>query len=315
VVGRACTEGSASMARPNFLVIGAAKSGTTALCDMLSQHHDIYIPEHKEPHFFSFWEKGLDGSDIRRSPFRRVDRSIKSEESYLELFSRAKRASMLGEGSVSYLYWPSAADRIYSFDPAMKLIAILRHPVDRAYSSFNYLRGWGFEVSENFEEGLALEARRTEDFDFFLFRYLDMGFYGGQLERYLNLFPRDQLHIILYDDFQKAPAEVLRNIFAFLGVDENVKVKTNFRSNVTVVPNQNNLLHRFINSENVLRRVARQTLPLEIQRYLRYQIKKKLFRAPDKLDSVTRRNLTELYLEDIEQVQRLLGIDLSHWRN
>ncbi|NET48756.1 MAG: sulfotransferase, partial [Merismopedia sp. SIO2A8] len=190
------------MSRPNFLIIGAAKSGTTALHYYLGQHPDIFMTRKKEPKFFTFEgeEATLDGpvdaagqkryDDIRQG-------SICNIEAYHDLFTDVTHETALGESSPLYLYCPRSAQRIYDYNPEMKLIAILRNPVERAFSHYlQYsIQVQGDEYLPTFEKAIAAEPIESANIWNGLRHYVRMGFYFAQLERYVKRFDPHQMRI------------------------------------------------------------------------------------------------------------------------
>src|SRR5688572_12221195 len=201
---------------PNFLLIGAAKSGTTSLHSYLDQHPDVFMSRRKELQFFPWDNQPPEfrgpGDDIMIT--RQV---ITSVEEYRSHFAAAGGYKARGESSPSYLYIPRAAERIRHHIPDAKLIAVLRHPADRAYSNYIMLRREGWEMLP-LDQALAAEERRIRDGWGYAWHYLRRGSYGAQLELYLELFRRDQLKIYLYEDLQADVAGLAQDIFRFLEV-------------------------------------------------------------------------------------------------
>ena len=190
--------------RLDFILAGAQKSGTTALHYFLSKHPHITMGDQQEMHFFD------------------NDALFVSEPDYEELHKRYPLlgpSMIAGDCTPSYLYYEPAVERIYKYNPKIKLLILLRNPVDRAFAHWNMQRFRGREPLDFFnavrEEQTRIagappsEARR--------FAYVDRGFYGRQLARLFKFFPREQLEVLKFEDFQKKQAEALANIFSFLG--------------------------------------------------------------------------------------------------
>jgi Sulfotransferase domain len=191
--------------RLDFIVPGAQKSGTTALHYFLSQHPQIALPDQQELHFFD-------------------DEEIFSRSADYEILHRhfrpIARSTMAGEVTPSYLYWKSAIERIHAYNPRIKLLVVLRNPIDRAFAHWNMQR---FKDREPLDflaalkeeprrsaQSLAIESRR--------FSYVDRGFYSAQLERVFKFFPRGQLMVVKFEEFRDRKQETLDTIFDFLGV-------------------------------------------------------------------------------------------------
>jgi hypothetical protein len=198
------------MRLPDFLIIGAARCGTTWLYECLKAHPGIYLPADKrpEPHFFlkqSEYDRGLAYYSAR-------------------YFDQADPSLVAGEASTSYLYHPSVAARVARHLPDVRLIAILRNPVDRAFSNYIVSRRNGLETL-SFSDAIRTEPSRLADpgsefeREICPFAYIDRGRYLAQLSRYMGLFSRQRLHVVLFDDLAASPEQVLRATHAFLGVD------------------------------------------------------------------------------------------------
>lgn len=196
IPGQHAGTGAATLSRetrlPDFLIIGAAKSGTTSLYAALAQHPQIFMSTPKEPEFFS-----------KDSEFAR------GIDHYASLFRGVRGDQVCGEGSTTYTRWPhtgDAASRIAMHLPNVKMIYIMRHPVHRAYS--HYAHHMRLEVTMTFEQALE---RSSE--------YLDCGLYMNQIRRYLRHFPRERFLFLFLEDFRDDPAYALAKIQFFLGVD------------------------------------------------------------------------------------------------
>lgn len=187
------------MNKPNFLVIGAQKSGTTSLCSLLGQHFEIFMSERKEPHFFAkdaLYARGWDW--------------------YASLFEDAADAKAIGEGSTGYTLhteFPSAPTRIARDLPQAKLLYIVRDPLERMESAWMQRKGDGRPVWS-----LGKTLRRYHSM-------VDGSRYWKQLSYYRQYYPDDQILILFFEDFKKNPSAVLRSCFEFLGVDPNVRIQ------------------------------------------------------------------------------------------
>lgn len=183
---------------PNFLVIGAGKGGTTALHRYLQQHPEIFMSRRKELRFFPFENQRPD----YRGPGDALDVSTVTTtiDDYRAHFAAAEGYPARGEASPVYLYLPRSAERIKHYLPEVKLVAILRHPAERAYSQYLMMRKWNGEKL-NFTEALAAEDQRVADGWGHRWHYRRRGFYATQLKSYFDLFKREQLRIYLYEDY------------------------------------------------------------------------------------------------------------------
>ena len=315
---------------PNFFIIGAAKSGTTSLHEYLAQHPQIYMSFPKELNFFSFLDSTPSfcgppcepGNPVLRDRLRRemYDLSITTWPDYRKVFSRVRSEQGIGESSVSYLYFPQAAERIRRSVPDARLIAILRNPVDRAYSKYRHLRRDGAEPLVQFEQALAAEPARMQANWSPAWFYVDRGFYHRQLKRYYEIFDRRQIHVVLYDEFTRRPAETLQGIFRFLEVDANFAADLSQKHNVFEegsVP-ANMALYDFVARPNWFSTTARAVLPTKFLIHLRPIVKKVITKKSSGLEispltDQTRQSLQRVFREDILLLQDLIQKDLSEW--
>jgi hypothetical protein len=191
--------------RLDFIVAGAQKSGTTALHYFLKKHPQIALPDRQEMHFF-------DDEEIFSRP---VDYELLHRH-----FRPSARSAIAGECTPSYLYWKPAVERIWNYNPQIKLVILLRNPIDRTFAHWNMQRFKDREPRDLMDalkeepkriaHPLSVESRR--------FAYVDRGFYSGQLERVFKFFPRDQVKVVKFEDFRDRKQESLDGIFEFLGV-------------------------------------------------------------------------------------------------
>jgi hypothetical protein len=197
---------------PDFLILGAQKAGTTALYAYLRWHPEITGPSFKEVSFF--------------------DRHYKRGERWYRAHMPVRRSGIVGEASPSYLFHPLAPERVAQLLPDARLIALLRNPVDRAFSHYQHEVALGREQL-SFEEAIARESERMDgelermlarpayfSYAWWNYTYLARGRYVEQLERWLAAFPPDQLLVLLTDELAEDTAGTYRRALDFLGVDE-----------------------------------------------------------------------------------------------
>ena len=298
---------------PNFLVIGAAKAGTTSLYRYLRSHPDIYLSPIKEPKYFAFPETRpfFVGPDSNR---RNQDPTIiwKLEE-YRQLFDGRTYQAAAGEVSPQYIYCECSPGSIRKLIPDAKLIAILRDPTDRAFSHFCHSRRDGREPLSNFAAALAAEDKRIAAGWWFNFHYRNRGYYAKQLKRYLELFPREQILVLLYDDMVSNCPALLRKICAFLGVDENFEFDTTEHHNVTYGIPRSISFNRFLNSVGPTKRFIRTLLPADFRLSAFHKFTAINLGPKPRLDPEVRRQLVAEFKPDIEELQKLIDRDLSSW--
>lgn len=295
---------------PNFLIIGAAKAGTTSLYYYLKQHPDIYMSELKEPHFFSFEGETLRFRRAGNQPDPINQMAITDWASYCALFEGVTTEKRIGEASPSYLHTPKAAAGIKARIPDVKLIAILRHPAERAYSGFlgQYLNGVqkGVPYLSNFADAVHSEEKFERENWTPIFFYKKLGFYYEQLQHYYGLFQREQIHICFNEDLQRQPTETLRGIFRFLEIDDTFVPDTSMKAGTSGVP-KNQFLYRFLKQKSV-----KSILKPLIPKGFGQKFEKAMLNKP-KLSPDMRQELIGVYHDDILKLQDLLQKDLSAW--
>ncbi len=296
--------------KPNFFILGAAKSGTTSLYHYLGQHPEVYLCEPKEPYFFEAeYERG---------------------DSYYwkTYFKGWSGQSAIGDAGPRNLYLPYVPERIRHTIPNSRLIAILRNPVDRAYAAWwmNHSEGRDeLPFAEAIEDSLRMREQRIRSDDLqgehrwreylheykkhkrMLYRpYIDMGHYAEQVERYLRLFARPQIKICLFEELQADPAALVKELWRFLAVDADVELTDVSPRRVAIGP---------IGSR--LRRAARNSgvaslVPHPVQRRAATVLASLGDNRPA-MDPALRRTLIEYYSAHNRLLGELLERDLSHW--
>lgn len=293
------------MSLPTFLIIGAARAGSTTLHDCLRQHPQVYVSPIKEPHFFSY-EGGPLPAGEPEAAFRDW---VTDADRYEELFAGASPGTAAGEASVSYLYRPPTAERILRRLPEVRLVAILRNPVERAYSAYSYLRERGSEPYADFETALAAEDSRAENGWSHIWHYKRMGFYGEQLARYYGRFDRRQIHVLTLDDFVADPARETAAVYAHIGVDPSFVPSTAIRHNVTGEPRWA-ILRPLLTPNRITRRLrplAAGTFGSAVGR-----VKQRALVKPG-VPLGAARALALDYRADVERLSELLERDLTPW--
>lgn len=301
---------------PDFLVIGAGKSGTTSIDKYLNQHPDICVPKSKEPNFFGYenmTEADFQGNAEEIAHFKR---SVTTLEAYLNIFADAKPNQLRGETSNTYMYHKQAPERIQYYVPDVKLIAVLRQPAGRLYSRYLHLARENRVPTEHFSDCLDQQSIWWKRNDL-----IKEGFYYKNLLPYFERFPREQIRVYLYDDLQSDMVGVMQDIYKFLGVDATFTPDTSVRYNESGFV-KNKWLNKIIGQGGVISKTMRTVLPTELIQKLKSNtsLKRKMFEMRKKnlhkpgMDPLIRKTLTlDVYGEDIKKLQELIGRDLSHW--
>jgi len=296
---------------PDFLVIGAARSGTTALYNYLKQHPDVFMPTRiKEPNFFCY--EGLD-LDVKGPGADFINNSVTDPLAYEALFELADAGQVTGEASPLYLYEPRAPERIAHHAPDVKMIAILRNPIEQAYSHFMYATRLLVEDEPDFETVLGLEEERLAKGWQPLFGYSSFPKYGAQFARYFKHFDRSQFLIETYDDFDRDPMVVLGRIYDFIGVDGDFTPDVSYRPNAGGVP-KSQAFQDFLIKPNPVTGLISKIMPLEMRSKIRDRLVARNLKAKDDgMPAGARAILKDRLRGDIEQLSDLLDRDFSHW--
>jgi hypothetical protein len=296
--------------KPNFFIVGAPKCGTTALYEYLRPHPAIFMSTIKEPHYFA--------KDLGGYP------RIKTAAEYEEIFAGSAGHRRVGEASVYYLRSEVAIPNIRAFNPDARLIAMFRNPIDMVYSFHSQLLYVAEEDEPDFEKAWRLQERRNRGLDLpprsrgaFLLQYADLGRFGTQTERLLATFPREQVKLILFDDFAASPQAVYDQVIEFLeiphdGRTEFPRINDNKRARV-------DWLRRFARKPPPMLRNAIRGLKQAVGGEGIGAVKKRIVamntvkeRRPP-LTPAFRAELAETFREEVARLGRLLGRDLSHW--
>ena len=302
------------VALPDFFVLGAPKAGTTALHAALEPHPDLFLSPVKEPKYFLCDDRPppREGGPGDAHSYREW---IWKRDEYEQLFDGAPPGSLRGESTPLYLADPDALRRIHDAVPDARLIAVLRDPVDRAYSNWAHLWADGLEPVSDFLEACGEETRRKEAGWAPFWRYLELGLYGQQLRFLGTLFPPEQIHVVRYRDLVDAPRETLDGICRFLGVAEGALDEVPPRNLGGYVPPS--LYNRIL--QTLLREGAAvgSHLPPQVWRKASLPLQWLIQRSPQhrpELSESDREQLLGYFADDITVVEEETGWDLSQWR-
>ena len=287
---------------PDFFVIGAYRSGTTSLYRYLRQHPEVFLPLEKEPNFYA-----VDGNP-GASPVLR-SRALTTRDAYDRYYADATEHELRGDISPEYLRNPAAAPRIHQDHPETKLVAMLRNPVERAWSDFLLHRRDGNEPFDTLTEALADQEQRQSGDDHRAGHYIDSGMYHAQLQRYLELFDRDQL-LVVHDDFREDRHAVMRSIFGHIGVDPDYETTDEAAINASGVPT-NKLVAFALKSRARLRPFVSRSVLEKVRPHWDRMLSRNL--AKPTLSDADRELLVDIYREDVTALGELLDRDLTHW--
>jgi len=297
---------------PNFLLIGCSKAGTTSLHTYLGQHPDIFMSRYKEPAYFVF--AGTDG----RFPEIADRRFVSDRNEYERLFAGTNGESAVGESSTYYLDYACAEilDRIDGTLPGARFLAVVRQPVDRAYSRYLMLIGGGradlgtfVELFRSDLETYRQPRRLGEDRTWIAQSAAD------RLVEFRARYDRERVKVMRFDDFRADAVAFTQEIYGFLGVDPGFRPDTSVRLNTGGVY-RSRLVGWVFNRPNPIRWAARRLLPTEFRIGGRQRIREKLVERVPALDPELRAELTALRLvrEEIDRLEEMTGLDLAAWR-
>ncbi|MDA9808158.1 sulfotransferase domain-containing protein [Flavobacteriales bacterium] len=295
------------MSLPNFMCLGAAKSGTTTLYDILRQHPDIYIPSFKEPHFFDIPENYKNGIKwYEKTYFKNVNQKI------------------VADFTPSYFFDEEAPKRIFeSLGGELKFVVILRNPLDRAYSHYLHSKRDLYE-KQDFGEALKLESSRLQQYQnqadylsYLRHSYIHQGLYSKMLKRYLQYFSLDNfLFINFEDEFLQEKDLTIQKILHFLEIDSSILLNIDIRSN-PASKERSKILKRMMKKTGWWRVLLKKMIPsLKIRQIIKNRIQRANISVfnPPKLTQIQRHNIYNSYFSrDVHDLSVLLNRDFSNW--
>jgi hypothetical protein len=316
----------ASAALPNFLIVGAPKAGTTSLYHYLDQHPQIFMSPIKEPNYFASEIRPENFSDELRtqvakdllelqeyldSPMqeKRFGGLVSQWEDYLRLFQGAQGEKAIGEASVCYLWSKTAAANIRAKIPGAKVIMILRNPAEVAFSLYLQSVSNGL-VRGSFRTMLQDSQLCSKERFSLLYPFLELGLYYEPVKRFLELFPRENVLILWYEQYQARQLETLANIFRFLNVDTSFVPETSQRYLEPAIPRFAAVSHS-LKKYGAWQRVGNWT-PTMLRPFWRRLVFRQ--RGSVVMDKKDKEWLYEYYREDIRELSNLVGRDLTAWQ-
>lgn len=296
--------------RPNFFIVGAQKSGTSALSAWLGQHHQVFMSFPKEPGYLAFLERGYHYLDGYGRPAPASKYVVKDESTYLNLFSGVLPGqSIVAEASTWYFSVPGVAERIKDFNKDAKILVILRNPVDRAYSAWCHARRDKLEPCDEFASALQKESDRGEVE--FLLRYHRMGMYSESLAEYLSVFDDDRVLVLLYEDLLGDELTLWNRLCGFLEIDQSAEMPRQRRPNRSGQP-RSRLVQTAMRSHQIKAGI-RAFIPTQAAFWIKDRVDRMNLKQFPQLDNDTRATLLNYYRQDIETLARITGRDLSGW--
>lgn len=295
---------------PNFLIVGAAKSGTSSLHNYLNQHPEVFMPSYnkegmkvKEPRFL-----------IKDLVQHRLHNGVWNWEEYKSLFNDVKDEISIGESTVLYLYYyKHAIDNIKKhLGENVKIIIMLRNPTDRAYSAFQHVSR-GLKEQNSFEEALEIEKGRMDKDSSLtpMVMYKEMGLYHDMVRAYKKNFKN--VHIIFYEDFRDDTEGEIKKIFKFLGLSLSANIDFISRHNVGGKRWKNEKMKHVFMKKNPLKSALKKVIPKSLKKGVRDTL---ISASTDKVAPMkenTRIKLNTFFKDDVKKLSSLLNRDLTHW--
>ena len=285
---------------PNFFIAGAPKSGTTNMSYYLMQHPQVFMPENLEPWFFA-------RLDIPQNYEREI---ISDEKKYLNLFKNAKNCKVVGESSPVYLYCPHSALEIKNRFPNSKLIISLRNPIEIAYSEYFSLKFMGFDQNRSFDELLDSSEEQLTRNEFHIDSLLEAGFYSKHIKRFQKIFSKNQIKIIIFEEYVKNTVPTINSILSFLGIKESITFDVTPKGAYKV---PRNFASQKLMNNSTFRKAAKFVIPTVTRQKIgeRFLVKESS-RPPLKQNQ--RKRLMQIYQDDVENLSELLGRNLP-WKD
>ena len=242
----------------------------------------------------------------------RKTKKITTFEQYYPLFDDVKNERAIGEASPAYISNEDCPSLIHKYLPETKIIAVLRQPVSRAYSNFLHARRADREPKADFETAFNKEAERKVENWSPLYHYKGKGYYTEQLERYYNLFPKENIKVLLFEEVLKNPIKITQEIFEFLNVDSSFTPGTSKKANVSGTPK--GLFGWFIMKLRYYNLIPNIQFSNYLPSFMIQFIFDSAYKKANPLNKEVKNRLTDtFYKEDILKLEKLIGKDLQHW--
>lgn len=310
--------GNGVLTVPDFFVLGAAKSGTTSLHRYLEQHPDVCMPRRKESWFFSsnFSGAGLDHE------VNTIAGMVTDIRSYARLYNGCRSGQLLGEASPSCLYTHRATianiRAIYSDEEALarlRYIIILRNPVERTWAQYRTHQAWLHEdlSLRQAVDSATVSKRLSQNLNPF-YDYIGFGRYADQVAAYFTAFGKDRVRVVLFEDLRDDPAALCRDLFSFLGIDEQYRPPNLAPRNAGLGEPHAAWFTRLVRSSGGLKSACLRVVPERARKELKGWLIRKGSRAPSsRLDDETRAFLAPFFADDIARLEGMISRDLGHW--
>jgi len=288
---------------PNFVVIGAPRSGTTSLFYWLRQHPDVYLPVRKELHFFSYptlaaHTEGPGDENV-------LSNLCSTWDEYCAHYAGCRAELAVGEVSPSYLLHSAARLEIASRLGEVQIIALLRDPVDKAFSQYSLLTRQGLE-NLDFEAALAAEEERRAAGWGDIWWYAEGAKYAAGIAAYADTFGRENLHVVRFQDLHANPSGTVAEVLRFLELDDKVPIDTTTTHN-RAGRARSKRVARLLEGDGFAKRLVKKVVPESLRVPLRLRLNDLKTGAKAELDPATRRALAARLAPDVQRLEELLG--------
>jgi len=285
---------------PNFFIVGGSKCGTTNISYYLNLHPKIFFSELNEPYYFCKWDVP---EEYNRNSM------ITNMKKYLDLFKNVKNEIIVGEASSPYLTCPHAALEIKKAFPNSKILISIRNPIERshsAYFSYQFMK----PNEQNFMEMIKTHEKLISEKIFYIDSILESGFYTKNIKRYQEIFGKENVKVIIFEDYIKNTNQHIASIFNFLGINDKIDLNEQSKGSYRVP--KNFFTKSLLNNKN-FRKVSTILIPTIMRQKLGDKYFLKQVKKPEMLEN-ERNYLRELYNDEVNELEKFLGKKLP-WKD
>lgn len=292
---------SISEKKTNLFIVGAPKSGTTLLYHFLNDHPEAFMSAPKETNFFTY-------TQIKKQNLYYGAEKIQSLDQYERLFESAQKEKIIGEGSVSYLFYPNAAQELQQYNPKSNIIILLRNPAERAISHFLMDSRLGF-INDSIED-IFYKKSKHKNAHLWFQQVFELGLYSEQVKRYYDCFPKEQIHVFFYEEIKKDTTFFFQDICKKLDISYNAFEISFSNKNAFEAPKGKTMASLY-KSERI-RHLSKKILPNSIVG----KIKESLFtKDKPKFSEHFLKDLNAYYSNSINELALLLDRPLDQWKS
>jgi len=283
----------------DFFIVGAPKAGTTSLFYYLNKNKGICMSSIKEPNFFS-------SQELKIQKIYYDSLILDNLKEYERIFTPKNKQQIIGEASVSYLFYPNVANRIFDYNPRSKIIIILRDPVERAFSHYSMDLRLG-HIKQSLDELFDLGLNNKDNL--FFQQYILLGQYYEQVNRYIEVFGRENICVKFYDELKLDASSFYSDILKFLQQENDHNIDFNQPFNKSKLPS--NKFIKWLYSWPIIRKISLIFLPLSVIKFININFFKE---NNNIINNDLKSKLHSFFLEDIEKLEKLLSKDLNSWK-